>query len=145
MNNFQANHSDLWLRYILWNCPQMNVTEPCWWEVTIGSGNGLVSSGNTPLPKLTQIYQSHIINMWPYDWQILVNFNLQEFTYMCSHHWSNKLHILNSSFTTNETHMNVKFRLISFWIAKTLGEPKSTSRLNEIIQNKWNDCQSYWI
>ena len=31
--------------------PQINVTGPYWWEVNIGSGNGLVSSGNKPLPE----------------------------------------------------------------------------------------------
>ena len=37
---------------------QMNVAGPYWWEVNIGSGNGLVPSGNKPLPEpmLTQIY-----------------------------------------------------------------------------------------
>ena len=43
-----------------WNCPNMNVTGNChnmnvtglqWWSVTIGSGNGLVPSGNKPLPE----------------------------------------------------------------------------------------------
>ena len=36
----------------------MNVIAPYWLYVIIGSGNGLVSSGNKPLPepKLTQIY-----------------------------------------------------------------------------------------
>ena len=36
----------------------MNATRPYLWEVNIGSGNGLVPSGNKPLPKpmLTQIY-----------------------------------------------------------------------------------------
>ena len=55
--NFQANSCDWWLRYLLWNCPQTNVTEPYWWLVNIGSGNGLVQSGNKPLPEpmLTQI------------------------------------------------------------------------------------------
>ena len=35
----------------------MNVTELRWWSVNIGSGNGLVPSGNKPLPEpmLTQI------------------------------------------------------------------------------------------
>ena len=40
------------------NCPDMNVTGHHWWPVSIGSGNGLVPSGNTPLPEpmLTRIY-----------------------------------------------------------------------------------------
>ena len=33
-SNFQTNFSDFWLRYLLWNCPQMNLTGPhllqCW-------------------------------------------------------------------------------------------------------------------
>ena len=29
---------------------QLNTTEPYWWQVNIGSGNGLVPSGNKPLP-----------------------------------------------------------------------------------------------
>ena len=46
-----------WLRHLLWNCPDMNVTGLHWWSVIIGSGNGLVPSGNKPLPEpvLTQI------------------------------------------------------------------------------------------
>ena len=31
--------------------PQVNATEPHWWYVNIGSGNGLVPSGNKPLPE----------------------------------------------------------------------------------------------
>ena len=56
--NFQANFNDWWLRYLLQNCPQMNVTGPYWWQVIIGSGNGLVPTGNKPLPEpmLTQIF-----------------------------------------------------------------------------------------
>ena len=36
----------------------MNVTGLHWWSVNIGSGDGLVPSGNKPLPEpmLTQIY-----------------------------------------------------------------------------------------
>ena len=49
--------SDWWLRHLLWNCPNMNVTGLHWWSVYIGSANGLVQSGNKPLPEpmLTQI------------------------------------------------------------------------------------------
>ena len=41
-----------------WYCPNMNVTGLHWWSVNIGSGNGLVPSGNKPLPDpmLTQIF-----------------------------------------------------------------------------------------
>ena len=36
----------------------MNATETCWWKDKIGSGNGLVPSGNKPLcePMLAQFY-----------------------------------------------------------------------------------------
>ena len=39
------------------SCPDMNVIGLHWWPVNIGSGNGLVPSGNKPLPEpmLTQI------------------------------------------------------------------------------------------
>ena len=55
--NSLADFSDWWLRHLLWNCPNMNVSGPHWWSVNIGSGNGLVPSGNKPLPEpmLTQI------------------------------------------------------------------------------------------
>ena len=45
------------LKHLLWNCPNMNVSGLHWWSVNIGSGNGLVPSGNKPLPEvmLTQI------------------------------------------------------------------------------------------
>ena len=41
----------------------MNATRPYWGEVNIGSGNGLVPSGNKPLPEpmLTQIYDPDLI------------------------------------------------------------------------------------
>ena len=40
------------------SCEIVNVTRPRWWLVNIISGNGLVPSGNKPLPEpmLTQIY-----------------------------------------------------------------------------------------
>ena len=38
---------------VLWICPNMNVTGLHWWSVNIGSGNGLVPSGNKPLPEPT--------------------------------------------------------------------------------------------
>ena len=41
-----------WLRNLLWNCPNINVTGLNWWSVNISSGNGLVPSGNKPLPEL---------------------------------------------------------------------------------------------
>ena len=57
-SNFEANFIDWWLRYFLWNFLQVILFGPHWWQVNIGSGNGLVPSGNKPLPEpmLTQIY-----------------------------------------------------------------------------------------
>ena len=50
-NNFQVKFSDWWLLYLKRNCPQMNTNGLQWWYVNIGSGNGLVPSGNAPLPE----------------------------------------------------------------------------------------------
>ena len=40
------------------NSSKMNATRPHWWSVNLGSGNGLVPSGNKPLPEpmLTKFY-----------------------------------------------------------------------------------------
>ena len=48
---FKQDFSDWWLRHLLWNCLNMNVTGLHWWSVNFGSGNGLVPSGNKPLPE----------------------------------------------------------------------------------------------
>ena len=55
---FKRLFSDWWLRYLLRNYSNMHVTGLHWWSVNMGSGNGLVPSGNKPLPEpmLTQIY-----------------------------------------------------------------------------------------
>ena len=55
---FKLIFSGWWLRYSLWNYPQVILIGTYWWQVNIGSGNGLVPSGNKPLPEpmLTQIY-----------------------------------------------------------------------------------------
>ena len=50
--NFQGNFSDLWIKYLLWNCSEINATELHQWKVKIGWGNGLVPSGNKPLSEL---------------------------------------------------------------------------------------------
>ena len=62
--NFQTHFSDRWLRHLLSNCPNMNVAGVYWWSVNIGSGNGLVPSGNKPLPEpmLTQICR-HMVSL----------------------------------------------------------------------------------
>ena len=48
------------LKFISWidNLSNEDATEPHWWKVNIDSGNGLVPSGNKPLPEpmLTKIY-----------------------------------------------------------------------------------------
>ena len=43
--------NDKYLKYFLWNCYQVNATTPHWSLVNIGSSNGLVPSGNKPLPE----------------------------------------------------------------------------------------------
>ena len=53
-SNLQLGHSS-------WNCSWSGETQR-WWQVKIGSGNGLVPSGNKPLPELmlTQICCRHM-------------------------------------------------------------------------------------
>ena len=43
---------------LLWNCSQSNATKPCWSLANVSSGNGVMPSGNKPLPEpmLTQFY-----------------------------------------------------------------------------------------
>ena len=57
ISKFQTRFIDKYLKYFLWNCYQVNATTPHWSLVNIGSGNGLVPSGNKPLhePMLTYI------------------------------------------------------------------------------------------
>ena len=54
------SQNSLWIKFICTSCviTQVNTTEPRYWEVNIGSGNGLVLSGTKPLlePMLTQTY-----------------------------------------------------------------------------------------
>ena len=67
---FKLNSGILWLWYLLWNFPPMNVTGPFWWYIIIDSGNGLVPPDNKPY--LIQFW--HIF-MWPYGatWPQCVN------------------------------------------------------------------------
>ena len=51
ISKFQIHFNDRYLKYFLWNCYQVNATTPHWSLVNIGSGNGLVPSGNKPLPE----------------------------------------------------------------------------------------------
>ena len=39
------------LGHFQWNCPQVKASRSHWWLVSIGSGNGLVPSGNKPLSE----------------------------------------------------------------------------------------------
>ena len=39
------------LKYLLWNCPQMNDTRPHWRLVNTCSGNGMVPTDNMPSPE----------------------------------------------------------------------------------------------
>ena len=57
ISEFHTHFNDTYLEYFLWNCNQLNATTPHWSLINIGSGNGLVPSGNKPLPEpmLTQI------------------------------------------------------------------------------------------
>ena len=58
IGKLQTHFTAKYLKYFLWNCYQVYATTPRWSLVNIGSGNGLVPSGNKPLPELmlTQIY-----------------------------------------------------------------------------------------
>ena len=47
---FQTHYTKQWLGCLLWNCSWVNATEPHQWEVTIGSVNGVVSSGTAITP-----------------------------------------------------------------------------------------------
>ena len=54
MSKFQTHFNDKYLKHFLWNCyhyNQVNATTPHWSLVNIGSCNGLVPSGNKPLPE----------------------------------------------------------------------------------------------
>ena len=51
ISKFQTHFNDKYLKYFLWNCYQVKATTPHWSLVNIGSSNGLVPSGNKPLPE----------------------------------------------------------------------------------------------
>ena len=50
-SEFQTYSNNKYLEYFLWNCYQVNATTSHGSLVNIGSGNGLVPSGNKPLPE----------------------------------------------------------------------------------------------
>ena len=43
--------SEWYLEKNLWNCPEFDANGLHWWSVNIGSGNGLMPSGNEALPE----------------------------------------------------------------------------------------------
>ena len=49
LSKFQANFSDYWLMYLLWKCPVCLLMALA--DAKLDSGDGLVSSGNKPLPE----------------------------------------------------------------------------------------------
>ena len=51
ISKFQTHFNDKYLKYFLWIFYQVNATTPHWSLVNSGSGNGLVPSGNKPLPE----------------------------------------------------------------------------------------------
>ena len=51
ISKFQTHFNNKYHKCFLWNCFQVNATTPHWSSVNIGSGNGLVPSGNKPLPE----------------------------------------------------------------------------------------------
>ena len=59
---FKWIFGDWWLKYLSWNCHQMNVTGPYWWSVNTGLANGLVLSGSKPLPEpMLTLFHDHMI------------------------------------------------------------------------------------
>ena len=51
ISKFQTHFNDKYLKYFQWNCYQVNATIPHGSLVNIGSDNGMVPSGNKPLPE----------------------------------------------------------------------------------------------
>ena len=75
---FQIQVNDTYLKYFLWHCYQMNATTLHWSLVDIGSGNGLVPSGNKPLPEPMLSYRRRVLifsiqNYMKYLYSIIYN------------------------------------------------------------------------
>ena len=51
ISNSQTHIKDIHLKYLLWNCPQMNDTRLHWRLVNTCSGNGMVPTDNKPSPE----------------------------------------------------------------------------------------------
>ena len=82
---FKMDFSDWWLRHLLWNFPNLNVTGLHWWSVNIGSSNGLVPSGNKPLPEPMLTHIS--VTTWHQKATIMCWINFFERKYL-NFHWN---------------------------------------------------------
>ena len=57
----------------MWNCCQIDITGSTWWLINIDSGNGLVPSGNKPLPET--ILTHNCVTSWHVSvWERPLNF-----------------------------------------------------------------------
>ena len=58
--NYSFSYNGKYIEHLLWSCPEVNATRPHWQSVNIVAGNGLVPSGNKPLPgpMLTTFYDA---------------------------------------------------------------------------------------
>ena len=67
MRNFQSRSSDYFPEHFQCFSLSLNGTGPYWPQVNIGSGNGLLPSGNKPLPEpmLTKYYVAICRHMSP--------------------------------------------------------------------------------
>ena len=74
----------------LGNCSQVNATVPGKWEVNIGSGDGLVSSGIS-----YHLRQCHMIAIGHNELMCSLPVMLSCTSIKVSHHWSLKLNSLN--------------------------------------------------
>ena len=69
---FQIHINDRYIEHFRWNCPQVNARGPYGWLIKIGPGNGLVPSGNNPVPELMLIkYHNAIWRDWSTTIEIL--------------------------------------------------------------------------
>ena len=57
------------LEHLQWNWSYVSGTEPYWWQVNIGSGDGLVPSGNMPLPE--QMLTQFRVTIWCHSARII--------------------------------------------------------------------------
>ena len=61
MYNFQTHYAEYQLGHLLWNCWQMNITEPHSRGVKFGVSNGLVSPGIVEVQEWMSNFIPHII------------------------------------------------------------------------------------